>query len=155
MNTALRRIRGALGNAVVWGAVWFGATAALVAGANLLFGGRFYLPSMLFSSTMVGAVGALTGGMFSAYVAANFKRSRLDDLSPLGIAVGGGLVATLVALILIVVLSGVTGNWSLLGLTDVAFPVGFSAVLGSLTGSSSIKLAQRALPEAEDPKQLE
>ena len=94
MNTALRRIRGALRNALLWGAAWFGATAALVTGANLFFGGRLDIVAMLYSGIIIGAVGALTGGTFSAYIAANFRRSRLDDLSPPRVALGGGLVAT-------------------------------------------------------------
>lgn len=30
MKTILRRVRGAIGNALVWGAAWFGITLALL-----------------------------------------------------------------------------------------------------------------------------
>jgi hypothetical protein len=155
MKTLLRRLRGALGNALVWGSVWFGATVAFVVGALLITGGRTQPLGVLLASAVVGAVGAITGGTFSLYLAANFRRSSVDDLSAPRVALGGALMATLVALIIGVTLSVLDGSWPILTLSDVAFPVGLSAALGGITGFSSIKLAQRALPAAAELRELE
>ena len=96
----------------------------------------------------------MTGGMFSAYLAANFRRSRVDDLSPPRVALGGGMIATLVALIIGVILSVLDETWPILTLGDIALPVFLSAALGSITGFSSIKLAQRPLPAAAETPEL-
>ena len=151
MNQVIRRIRGTIGNALTWGSVWFGATFLFATSVEVIFG-RFNFMSILLGSSVLGAVGALTGGAFSAYLAANFRRQRIDDLSPVGVAVGGGLVAALVTLVFIIAVTTVENSgWPLL-LGDLAFPLGFSTILGGITGYSSVKLAQSALPHASRPE---
>ena len=150
MRTLLRRIRGALGTALTWGAMWFGATFALLAVVFFLADGRVVpfwelLPSMVLLSGWNALVGFITGGAFAAYIAGNFRGRRIEDLSPGRFAVGGSLIA--VPLTLVVVIWAKVGAISELPLLqDLFMPMLLSAVLGGFTGFGSLKLAQSALP---------
>jgi len=150
VRTILRRIKGALGNALTWGAMWFGATFALLAVVNFLADGRVVpfwelLPSMVLLSGWNALVGFITGGAFATYIAGNFRGRRIEDLSPGRFAVGGSLIA--VPLTLVVVIWARVGAISELPLLqDLYMPMLLSAALGGFTGFGSLKLAQSALP---------
>jgi hypothetical protein len=148
VKRVLRRLRGALGNALVWGVGWFAAGFVLIAGLYLVDGGYwsiFLRDAIGFSSTLAG-IGFVTGGAFSAYIAASFRDRRLEDLSPARFALGGGLVALLLTL-LIGTGFAVLGAVGLPLLEALIFPLLTSTTLGAITGYSSLKLAQRALLE--------
>ena len=143
MKLIFRRLRGALGNALVWGTVWFGAGVALVLGYSL-FGPR---PSALswelwrytlLGATSVAVAGAVAGGAFSAYIAANFRNKRIQDLSPGRFALGGGLVSVLLVLAVSFV-GSLFSDWPLF-LRDIVEPVLIYGSIGVVTGYGSIKL---------------
>lgn len=148
MKLIFRRLRGALGTALTWAVVWFGAGFLFVT-LNRVLGlipfriyTEFFLSIALRYATQMAFVGFITGGTFSLYVASTFRKARLEDLSPGRFALGGGLVAVLLTLALL----GVSPGYSMLLLSDLVVPLGMSAVLGGGTGYASIKLAQRELP---------
>ena len=153
MKRTLRRLRGALGNALVWAAAWFGAGLVLITGIYLFRLGpsgtfwELFLSNALSYATTMAVVGFVTGGAFSMYVAAVYRDKRLQDLSPCRFALGGGLVAVLLTLAAIGVMTG----FDVLLLGDLTAPILISATLGSITGFGSIKMAPRALPTAGVP----
>ncbi|MDP2482304.1 MAG: hypothetical protein Q8W45_03395 [Candidatus Palauibacterales bacterium] len=156
MKKVLRRLRGALGNALVWAVGWFGVGFVLLAGIYL-FDGRTYwslfLSNALSFATTMAVTGLVTGGAFSAYIAASFQEDRLEDLSPARFALGGGLVALLTALVFVVGYAAIAGVGLPL-LDSLVFPLITSAALGTITGFSSLKLAQRSLLGAGSDRSL-
>ena len=158
MKLILRRLRGALGNALVWGVGWFIAGGALVLGTSLFEPRPPVLTAevvriVLMGATGIAVAGAITGGVFSAYIAANFRRKRLGEISPLRFALGGSLVTVALALIVIYV-GSFFSDWPLF-LGDLLEPVLIYGSIGAVTGYGTIKLAQRALPPGETAAALE
>ena len=103
MRMLLRRFKGALVNAAFWGIVWFaiglGIDLAIRLPAGEIFqGGTLYLRPTLRSALETGAMGAMVGGAFSVFIAVNFHKKRVEDLSAWRFALGGGLVTAMVLL---------------------------------------------------------
>ncbi|HEX9166648.1 MAG TPA: hypothetical protein VF862_12120 [Gemmatimonadales bacterium] len=151
MRVVLRRLRGALGTALAWSAAWFGFGFLFITAVNLfdLTAFRQYadftLATALGYALSMAAVGFVTGGLFSLYVAAGFGGRQLRDLRPMRLALGGSVVAVLVSLGMLgigVVQEGYQG----LRLMSLLWPTLLPAVLGGATSYGSVKLAQRALP---------
>ena len=150
MKTLLRRIRGALGTSLTWGATWFGATFALLAVVSFFADGRVMplgdlFPSMVQISGLNALVGCITGGTFSAYNAGNFRARRLEDLRPGRFAIGGILIAVTLTLVVVIWLK-VSAIGELPLLHDLSMPMLLSAALGGFTGFGSLRMAQSALP---------
>jgi hypothetical protein len=150
MKSIFRRIRGALGNAIIWAGVWFLGSLLTIFGVYL-FGvrdlGLFwqFLPAFLRVSALNAGIGFITGGLFSAYVAAEFRGRKLEELNPGRFAFGGALVSVALALLAVTWFrfEGI-GELPLLG--SLIRPMIYSATMGGLTGFASAKLAQRSLP---------
>lgn len=155
MKTILRRIRGALGNAAVWGGAW--TVASVVWIGWILVKGLIYTPELVAATDwgssqiwrallgIIGyttVIGAGTGIAFSAYVAANFRRRSLEDLSSMRTALGGGLVTLLVGLVIYMALGAPAG----IGFDDVLPLISWGTLLGSGMGYASVAAAKRALP---------
>ena len=159
MKIILRRLRGALGNALVWGGMWFGSTFALLLGPYFLGSGRTDLSwqvlRVLFeASLLIGLVGFVTGSAFSAYVASAFRDRKIEDLSPARFALGGSLVPIPIILLLKMWLSAAMGDgW--IFMSELVVPVTFAATLGALTGYGTAKLAQKAMSPGESQDELE
>ena len=155
MKTILRRIRGALGNAFVWGGAWTVASVLWI--GWILVKGLIFTPELVAATDwgssqiwravlgiigFTAAVGAGTGVAFSTYVAANFRRKNLEDLSPVRTALGGGLVTLLVGLVIYTALGAPSG----IGFNDVLPLLSWGTLLGSGMGYASVAAAKRALP---------
>jgi len=104
-------------------------------------------------ATGIAIAGAITGGVFSAYIAANFRRKKLADISPLRFALGGNLVTVALALVVIYV-GSFFSDWPLF-LGDLLQPVLMYGSIGAVTGYGTIKLAQSALPPGAATRELE
>ncbi|MCL7976042.1 MAG: hypothetical protein M8863_01915 [marine benthic group bacterium] len=150
MKRILRWIRGALGNALAWGITW--------AGFGLLFGAissisrPYMLPHLPGYALMIGAIGAFFGGSFAAFISVNFRGGSVDELSPGRFAFGGAVVTIPFTLLLNAWVQSWKG-W--IFLSDMIVPVAVPAVLGGLTAYTTVKLAQRALPELRPTDRLE
>ena len=155
MKTILRRIRGALGNAAVWGGTW--TVASVVWIGWIMVKGLIYTPELVAATdwgsseiwrallSIIGftaAVGAGTGIAFSTYLATNFRRKSLENLSSARTAVGGGLVTLLVGLVVYMALGAPTG----IGFDDVLPLLSWGTLLGTGMGYASVAAAKRALP---------
>ena len=153
MRVFLKRLRGAFGNAVFWGVVWF-VIGLLFLAAQSLRGFVFYLPGLIAQATFAGLLGAITGGIFSAFIAARFSRMQVDDLKARQFALGGVLIGMLAGLLLQL--------WFLRGsvffpprIGDVLVPMAFFGTIGGVTALGSIKIAQRSLPTSTPVQSLE
>jgi hypothetical protein len=147
--TILRRVRGALGTALTWAAAWFSLAFLFITAINVFRLGIFrqyvwYSLSIgLAWAAQMAAVGFVTGGAFSLYVATVLRGRQLEDLRPVRFAFAGSLVAVLVSLGWYGLLAGIYGV-----LPNLLWPVLLPAAMGGVASYGSIALAQRALPKA-------
>ncbi len=141
MKSFLRRLRGAVGNATVWGTAWFAWTLALFTSEEL-FGGLASPFPWLFILKMAGIIGVtgfLTGGAFSAFLGFAYRDQPLLEIRVRRFALGGAIIAGLLSPVIAWVLTG-TGI-ALGNLIGVGY---LAALLGGVTAGATIKLAQRA-----------
>jgi hypothetical protein len=148
----LGRLRGAVGNALVWGAGWFTAALAVVGTLRLVgvFPGLRWF-DVLGLAVRVGVVGVFAGAAFAGAITVLYRGRRLSEISAVRFGMGGGLVSGLFIppfLQLLNILSG-TGPipWGLL-LDDVPLVT----VLGGLAAAGSLKLAQAVTAGSDEPQ---
>jgi hypothetical protein len=151
---AFRRLRGVVGNALVWGAGWFTAAIA-VGGIGHMVGifPRVRWLDVLGLGIRVGVVGVFAGAAFAGAIAVLYRGRRLSEISAVRFGIGGGLISALFIppfLQLLNILSG-TGPipWSLL-LDDIPMVT----VLGGLAAAGSLKVAQLAIGRAHETHDL-
>ena len=95
LKRLMKRLRGALGVATLWGGVWFLG--------GLLFSGLLGLttglpwPALLGMAGTMGRIGFLTGGAFSAYLTFGYRNKSLAEISTARVARVGGLVAAVLS----------------------------------------------------------
>ena len=157
IKNILRRLRGALGNALVWGAAWSVATLPVIGVMYLLGLDYLGLPLALaprIAGTLF-AMGFVAGGTFSTYLGLAYRNKRLEDLRPGLFALIGGAFAGLV----FPMFTFATGLGMFLGASfygAMAGGVAIGAVLGGVTAFGSVKIAQKALASGEKgPDELE
>ncbi len=150
MKRILRWTRGALGNALAWGVVWAGF--GLVFGLISSISRPYMLAHLPGFALVIGALGAFFGGSFAAFISANFRGGSVDELSPARFAFGGALVTIPFTLLLGAYVQSWNG-W--IFFSELIVPVAVPAVLGGLTAYSTVKLAQRALPEVRSTDRLD
>jgi hypothetical protein len=148
----LRRLRGAIGNAVVWAAGWFvagiGITAGLFATGSIA-GVPFWTAALVISKA-VAAVGFFMGGGFSLYLGIAGRNHTLDELNAWRLSVRtAGLAA--VGITIFAVLGSGVGSLSLGVLATVAGVVGG---LAGATAYTTLKIAQSGLPEGQARAEL-
>lgn len=152
-----RRLRGAFGNALVWGAGW--ATLWLVAVTIFtVLGMTGVLPGFSWGAAlglavrfgvMFGLIGFLTGGVFSSLVGLLYRGRRLAEIGWVKFGLGGGIVAAVFVPLFLQAMNLLSGDglvaWALV--LDDAFLTG---VFGAVAAGGSLKLAQvadRMLPD--------
>ena len=147
----VRIIRGILGTAAAWGLAWIPLTVATWSiGAAL---GAQLPPLRFWGMMLVGAAirGAITGTVFATVVAIagrhrEFKALRLRHMIVWG-GIGGLVGAALN-------LSAYLLNSSLaIPLVPLGLSLGFSSLLGALSGAGTLYVARRA-PELGAPRQV-
>lgn len=155
MRTFLRRLKGATVNAAFWGITWFGIgfvvdVAFRLSYGGLMYDGAPYLRPVFFQALSTGVLGALVGGGFSVFIATNFRRRRVEDVSPARFALGGALVTMLVVLVAGTLMNAgqmvddvLVRPWGLYA--DLARALLVTGGLGGATAFGTIKLAQRGV----------
>lgn len=145
MGRWLRRMRGALGNAVVWGLGWFAAAIPLTAvlfATDVVSGIGFWQIAIAIGQSL-GSVGFLMGGAFSLYVGIAARNQTLEELQAWRFAMGSAAIAGLAIPAFAVVTTGVgglAGAWGVIGVVS-----GISATLAGAMALGTIKVAQSAL----------
>lgn len=139
----LRRVRGLVGNALIWGIGWAGV-AFVVFGAMALVGnGAHGILDALRAAAMFGVMGAISGTVFSTWIAWRYRGRRLSEISWLRFGVGGGILTGLFVPSWIVVMRFLSGDAPLAfqhlftnGLVGLAF--------GGASAAVTMKVAQLA-----------
>lgn len=141
MGKWLRRIRGALGNALTWGVAWFvgglGLTTALFLAGIYPVSAGWWLAFAIAKN--VGVTGFLTGGAFSLYLGVVHRDRGIHELRAGRLALAGAVIATVLSLGILALVGG-------LGLPIQAL-IGealIAATLGAVTAGGTIHLSQRA-----------
>ena len=139
-----RRLRGVIGNAVVWGAGW--AASALVVFIGLKAAGVVQSPSWLdglMVAARFGFVGALAGTAFSGVIGLLYRGRRLADISALRFGIGGAMMGGVFVPAFLTLARLLSGDGPL-PLADLLTNGLLSAAFGAVAAGGSLKLAQRA-----------
>lgn len=150
----IRRLRGALGNALIWGAGW--SVLAFVGFGTLRLAGIFspeapwtYVAGLALRAGMVGFFG---GAAFSALVRLLYHGRRLSEINWVRFGIGGGIATGVFVPLFLQAMNLLSGDglvpWNLV-LDDAVWTAAFGAVVSA----GSLKLAQRAqaaLPGRQD-----
>ena len=94
-DTIFRRLRGALGNALVWGVGWVTVGLALLATLRVV--GVFTFPwvELISFAIRLGIVGAVTGGAFAVVIRLLYHGRRLSEISWVRFGLGAAVVTGL------------------------------------------------------------
>src|SRR5262249_10146387 len=139
----VRGVRGALRNALVWGAgfsaLGFG-TFSVLRIAGVLSGSWVYGLGL---AARMGIIGFVAGGAFSSVIRLVYRGRRLRDINWVRFGIAGGIVTGVFVPLFLQTMNLVTGGglvaWSLV-LDDGIW----GAVFGAIAAGGSLKLAQRA-----------
>ncbi len=145
MKSFLRRLKGAVGNALVWSAAWAGASF-LFWGAWILFGGMAVPvsdPWALLAMVSRGAAtsGLITGLVFSAYLGVAHREGGVLGISVGRSALMGGVVAAAVPVVTNLVWMAVTGSVVPAGV--LAYIAVMPFFLGAATAGGTVFIARR------------
>lgn len=145
MNRFFRRLRGALGNALVWATAWVGVS--LVMWTTMIVTGFTVVPIepwnlLLFVTLPTGISGFVTGLLFSGYLSVAHRDGSVLGLHPGKSAIAGGLVAAALP-------TATNLAWGLS--TGVALPLAVLAwgaatpfALGAMTAGGTVWIARRS-----------
>ena len=155
MRRILRKLRGALGNAVVWGASWFGVFGTLLAAAVLTGIIQVADPWALafYVAANVGVTGFLTGAVFSIYLNFAYQDRPLLDLKAPRVALGGAVVAALFSTSFGLLLRTSADIPIVLG--DLITGGVWTGALGAVMAAASIRIAQHAARQVIGPATAE
>lgn len=139
----LRRLRGALGNAVVWGAGWFISILAL--GSVLGIAGILTSSweGVLLTAFRGGIIGGIAGAAFSTVIGLLYRGRRLSEINWVRFGLGGAVVTGLFVPVFLQFMNLLSGDGMVpMGLVLDDIPL--AAVLGGVAAGGSLKLAQHA-----------
>lgn len=153
----IRRLRAALGNALVWGAGWSAAAFVVMVVMRLAGAGDdMSLLHMIGMAVKFGVWGTIVGGVFSAVIGLWYRGRRLSEISVLRFAIGGAVITGVFVPLFMQAMNLLSGDglvpWSLVNDDAV-----ITAVFGGVAAAVSLKLAQRAdlALRGRDPEQLQ
>jgi hypothetical protein len=139
-----RRLRAAVGNALVWGAGWSAAAFAVL--VTMRLAGAAPDVSWLYVvglAARFGIVGTIAGGAFSAVIGVLYRGRRLSEISWLRFGIGGAVITGVFVPLFLQAMNLLSGDglvsWGLV-LDDAVITAAFGGVAAAL----SLKLAQRA-----------
>lgn len=141
MTTWLRRLRGAIGMGLIWGAAWSAAAAAVMVAVLLSTGSRPDAPFPIVAAVF----GFVAGVVFSGVLGLMEGRRRFDEMSVRRFATWGAVGGLLLAATFVLAVS-LGGDPSFLLNFFVAGPVFAAAAAGSAAGS--LALARKARDQA-------
>ena len=150
-----QRLRGAFGNALIWGVGWAIAGVAIISvvyGLGLA-GGRSFLESVGAAASSFGVLGFLAGGAFSVYLGSIGRRRQLHEISAGRTAVIAGLL-TAVCVPLFRIGIQALGSSFIVPIEVVLLTSVLPGVLGGLTAFGTIKIAQGSLGPARREERL-
>jgi len=145
VGNIFRRLRGALGNALVWGVGWF--TSAFTVFAALRVAGiippAISWEAGLDTAIRLGVMGVIAGGAFSSVIRLLYHGRRLSEISWVRFGIGGAVVTGLFVPTFISVMRLIEGD-GFLPLESLLTNGLIAAVFGGAAAGGSLKLAQLA-----------
>jgi len=150
MKNVFRRLRGALGNALVWAAAWFIAAFPVTALAPVIFRTTpdfTYLGAAMFLAPTLAVIGFVSGGAFSLYLGIAGRDRRLNELKPGWVALGTGITVGLLMAAFLIAFVTLGGFPVSVGPTIITASI-FGGLAG-VTALGQVKLAQKALTPGE------
>lgn len=144
----LRRLGGAIKNAVVWGAAWFGLTVVTVAVlhlAGVATSQGFWLLDSIAIGMRAAVLGGIAGSAFSAFISLFYRGRRLSQINWLRFGIGGGIVTGLFVPAFFVVANLLSGD-GMPAFANIDEDIVLTAVFGAITAGGSMWLAQRGQP---------
>jgi hypothetical protein len=142
-----RRLRGAIGNAVVWGAGWTAAALAVFAVlkvAGILPESVIWLDSLLVAARF-GVMGGIAGAAISPLISFLYRGRRLSDIRAVRFGIGGGIAAGLFVPAFLQAMNLLSGG-PMVPMELVMDDGLMAALFGAVVAGGSLKLAQRANP---------
>lgn len=143
VDTIFRRLRGAFGNALVWGAGWFTLAFAVFATLRVVGILSFSWAELPELAVKAGIVGVIAGGAFSSVIRLLYHGPRLSEISWVRFGLVGAVVTGLFMPVFLQLMNWLSGDglvpWELL-LDDGLL----TAVFGGALAGGSLKLAQLA-----------
>jgi hypothetical protein len=143
VGNIIRRLRGALGNALVWGAGWFAAAVAVFAALGFVGSAHKSASWVVVLTTAIkfGVMGTIAGAAFSTFIGLRYHGRRLTEISWVRFGIGGGIVTGLWVPTFLVVARLLAGD-DFLPLGALLANGAVGAVLGGAAAAVSLKLAQ-------------
>ncbi len=155
MSDLLRRVRGAIGNVVVWGIGW--SVLGFAANMAMRMTGIIDAPVSVVDAAVVGLKiglgGGIAGAAFSAFIAFAYRNKRIQDISWLKFGLGGAVV-TAASITAFVQGASLLGGGRLIEWQYMNPTVGLFAVFGFGVAAVSMKLAQSKTPRSPDREEL-
>jgi hypothetical protein len=145
-ENVVRRVTGAVKNAVVWGVAWFALAFAAILGLRTL---GVVVPSYIDwldamgMAIRIGVMGGITGGAFSLFISQFYHGRRLSQISWTRFGLGGAIVAGLFVPTFLVMANLMTGG-GLLPFDAIRGDIVMAALFGGIAAGGSMWLAQRA-----------
>lgn len=141
----IRRLKGAVRNAVVWGAAWFGltvVTCGVLRAVGVFTPKTFWLLDAVFIAARVAVMGAIAGGFVSMLISLLYRGRRLSEISWVRFGLGGGIAAGLFVPAFMVAARLLSGD-GLPPLGAIDSDALLAAVFGGISAGGSMWLAQR------------
>lgn len=145
LESIIRRVTGAVKNAVVWGAAWF-LLAMGVFGVAYVTGvgpDHVSLLDAIGMSVRIGVMGGITGGAFSAFIGIFYRGRRLSEINWVRFGIGGAVVGGSFVGAFLVAANLLTGG-GLSVLRSIVGDIFIGAGFGAATAAATMWLAQRA-----------
>jgi hypothetical protein len=145
MRQLLRRLRGMVGNGLVWALAWVLGTLAFMVVPMLVAGGGV---PFQFIGTILGIealVGFASGTLFSVVLGVAYRNRVLEDIRPFSLGILGAAAGLIIPVGSFAILAG---SGFLLPASALVSNLLLASGLGWTTSVGSLKLAQLAPPEA-------
>jgi len=142
----LKRLGGAVRNAVVWGVTWFALAFVTIIGLRTI--GVVVPPEIgvldaIGMAIRVGVAGGMAGGAFAVFISLFYRGRRLSQINWVRFGLGGAIVAELFILAFFAFGSLVSGD-AFPALDDILSDLIIAAVFGGIAAGASMWVAQRA-----------
>lgn len=140
-----RRLRGAVGNALVWGAGWAACAVVVFAGLKVtgILPASVIWPDAILIAARLGFAGGVTGAAFSLIIGMLYRGRRLSQINALRFGAGGAIVAGLFVPTFLQTMNLLSGG-GMVAMKYVMDDMLLAAAFGGVAAGLSLKLAQRA-----------
>jgi hypothetical protein len=141
----IRRLTGAVKNAIAWGVAWFAlafATILLLRTIGVVVPPSVSALDALGMAIKFGVMGGITGGAFSIFISFFYRGRRLSQINWVRFALGGAVVAGVFVPSFLVLANVLTGG-PIPPFDAIRGDIIFSALFGGIAAGASMWLAQR------------